>query len=62
MEKDETGIFSKAPHSKSLFLLKRTIKQNPGWSNKNYDAIFKDIHQNIRTYPRSKKKSALIDD
>ena len=62
MEEDETGIFSKVPDSESLFLLKRTIKQNPGCPNKNYNAIFKNIHQNIRAYPRSKKKSALIND
>ena len=39
-----------------LFKIKR--KQNVGRQNKEYNSIFKDIHQNIRAYPRSKKKSA----
>ena len=60
MEEDETDIFSKAPDSESLLLLKRTIKQNPSSPNQNYNAIFKDIHQIVRAYPRSKQKSALI--
>ena len=55
VEGDEGGIFSKAPDSKPLFLLKIKIKQNPGCPNKEFDEIFEHIHQNVRTYPRSRK-------
>ena len=54
MEKNEGGIFSKAPDPKSLFLVKIKIKQNSDFPNKEYNAIFMHIHQNTRTYPRSK--------
>ena len=60
MEGDEGCILSKAPDLKSLFLLKIKIKRNSGCPNKEYNAIFK--HINIRTSPRSKKKSGLIND
>ena len=36
-------------------------KQNPGCPNKEYNAVFKHIHQNIKAYWR-KQKSALIND
>ena len=39
----------------TFFFLKMKIKQNPGYLNEQYNAIFKHIHQNIRAYPRSKK-------
>ena len=55
MEGSEGVIFNKAPDWKSLFLFKIMIKQNLGCPNKEYNAIFKHIHQNIRVYPRSKK-------
>ena len=61
MEGDEGAIFRKAPDWKSLFLLK-IIKQILGCPNKEYNAIFKHIHQNIKAYHRSKKKSGLIND
>ena len=35
------------------------IKQNPGSPNKKHHSIFKHIPQNIRGYPRSRKKSSL---
>ena len=54
MEGDEGGIFSKTP--KSLFSLKIKIKQSSGCPNKECNAIFMHINQNIRAYPRSKKK------
>ena len=57
MEGDEGGISSEASNWKSLFL------QSPRCPSKEYDAIFRHIHQKIRVYPRSKKKkkkSALI--
>ena len=38
------------------------IKQNLGCSSKEYNANFNCIHQNIRAYPRSNTKSALIND
>ena len=53
-------VFSKAPNWKPLFLLKIKIKQNSDCSNKEHNAIFKHIHQSIRAYFRSKKKSGLI--
>ena len=56
MEGDEGGIFSKTPEWKSLFSLKIKIKQSPGCPNKEYNAIFLYINQNIRAYPRSGKK------
>ena len=62
MEMDEEGLFSEASEWKSLFLLKIKIKRNPSYPSKKYNAVFKPIHQNIRVYPRSKKKSALIND
>ena len=34
MEKNEGGIFSKAPDPKSLFLVKIKIKQNSDFPNK----------------------------
>ena len=55
MEGDEGGMFSKSPDWKPLFLLKTKIKQNPGCPNKEYNAIFKHIHENSRTCYRSKK-------
>ena len=60
MEGDEGGIFSKTP--KSLFSLKIKIKQSSGCPNKECNAIFMHINQNIRAYPRSKKKIELIKD
>ena len=48
MEGDEGGIFSKTPEEKSLFSLKIKIKQNSGCPNKEYNAIFMHINQNIR--------------
>ena len=50
MEGIEGCIFSKAPDGKLLLLLKMKIKQNLG-----KNAIFKHIHQDIRTYPRCEK-------
>ena len=40
---------------KTFALLKIKIRQNPGCPNKEYNAIFDHIHQNIRAYPRSTK-------
>ena len=54
MERDEGGISSKAPRIK--------IKQNPDCPNKEYNVIFKNFHQNIRTYRRKNNKFALIND
>ena len=53
MEGDERGISVKLISVK--FLVKIKIKQNSGCVNKECIAIFKDIHQNIRAYSRSKK-------
>ena len=36
--------------------IKIRIEQNPDCPNKEYNVIFKHFHQNIRAYPRSKKK------
>ena len=55
MQEDEGGIFSKATDWKPLFLLKIKIKQNLGCLNKEYNAIFEHIHQNIRVFPKTKK-------
>ena len=55
MEGNEVGVFIKALDWIPLFFLKIKIKQNPGYLNEQYNAIFKHIHQNIRAYPRSKK-------
>ena len=55
MEADEGGNFSKAPDRKSMFFLKIKIEQNSDCPNKDYNAIFKHNHQNIRACPRSKK-------
>ena len=55
MEADEGGNFSKAPDRKSMFFLKIKIEQNSDCPNKEYNAIFKHNHQNIRACPRSKK-------
>ena len=60
MEGYEGGIFSKAPGWKPLFLLRIKLKENAGFPNKEYNAIFKHIHQNIRAYLRCKEKSALV--
>ena len=38
------------------------IKKIPGCPNMEYNVIFKHFQQNIRAYPRSKRKSALIND
>ena len=62
MEEDEGGIFSKTPGWKSLFSLNIKIKQSSGCPNKEYNAIFMYINQNIRAYPRSEKKFELIKD
>ena len=60
MEGYEGGIFSKAPSWKPLFLLRIKFKENAASPNKEYNAIFKHIHQNIRAYLRCKEKSALV--
>ena len=52
MEREEGDIFSKG-NRKSLFLLKIKIKQKPSCPNKEYNAIFKNIHQNIRASLKS---------
>ena len=44
-----------------LFLFKIKSKQNSGCLNKEYNAIFAQIHQNIRVYHRN-KKIVLIND
>ena len=62
MEGDEGGNLCKAPDKKSMFLLKIKIKQNSDYPNKEYNAVFKHNHQNIRVCPRSKKISGLIND
>ena len=49
------GIFWQGSRQKNLFLLKIKIKQNPGCSNKEHNAIFEQLHQNIRPYPGNKK-------
>lgn len=41
---------------------KHLFKWNPGCLNKEYDSIFKHIHQNITTIQEIKKYPALIDD
>ena len=48
------------PDWKPLFLLKIKIKQNPDCPNKEYNAILKHIHQNIRAYFRSKKNPSKV--
>ena len=55
MEENEGDTLSNVPDWKRLFLLKKTIKQNQGCLNKEYNAIFEHIHQIVRAYPRSKK-------
>ena len=60
MKRYEGGIFRKAPDWKRFFFsLKIKIKQNLGCPNKEYNAIFKHIHQNIKVYSRSKKKICI---
>ena len=54
MEGDEGGILSKALNGKPLFLLIMKIKQNPDCPNKENNAIFKHIHQNVRAYLKNK--------
>ena len=54
MEGGEGDIFSKAPDWKPLFFYKIKIKQNPCCTNKEYNAIFKHMHHNIRIYFRIK--------
>ena len=61
MEGNEVDILVKAPDWMPLLLLKIKIKQNLGYPNKEYNVIFKHIHQNIRAYCRS-KKICIIDD
>ena len=45
MEGNEVSIFVKAPDLMVLFLPKIKIKQNPGYLNKEYNVLFKHIHQ-----------------
>ena len=40
--------------TENLFLFEIKIQQNPGCPNKEYNAIFKHIHQNIKAYTKSK--------
>ena len=49
------AIFSKAPDGKPLFLLKIKIIKKPGCPNKEYNAVFEQIYQNVGAYPRCKK-------
>ena len=52
--------FQKSSRLKAFFFsLKIKIKQNLGCPNKEYNAIFKHIHQNIKVYSRSKKKICI---
>ena len=62
MKEGKGGNFSKSPDPKPLFLLIVKIKQNAACRNKEYNLAFKHFHENIRIYPRSYKKSALIND
>ena len=55
MEGDEGVILGKASRWKPLFLCSIKIKQNVGCTNKEYNAISKNIHQIIRVYHKSKK-------
>ena len=59
--KEIKEAFSKVSDWKPLVFFKIKIKQNPGYARKEYNVIFEHIHQNIRAYPRSKKR-ALIND
>ena len=61
MEEDDGGISSKTQDWQLLFLLIIKIKQNLGCPNKEYDAIFEQIHQNSGPIPEV-KKSVLIND
>ena len=47
---------------KTLFLLQIKIRLKSGCPIKEYNAIFKHIHQIIKAHSRSKKESALIND
>ena len=44
-----------------MFSLKIKRKQSSGCPNKEYNAIFMHINQNIRAYPRSEKRIELIE-
>ena len=55
MEEDKVGIFSKALNWKPLLLHKIKIKQNPGCPIKECNAIFENIHQDIRVSQKQKK-------
>ena len=45
-----------------MFSLKIKIKQSSSSPNKEYNAIFMHINQNVRAYPRREKKIELIKD
>ena len=60
MERDEGDIFSDAPDWKPLFLLKKKIKQKPGYSNKEYNASSTFIK--LSGLMPEVKKSALNND
>ena len=45
-----------------MFSLKIKIKQSSSCPNKEYNAIFMHINQNVRAYPRREKKIELIKD
>ena len=53
--KENKDAFSVMLQTENLFLFKIKIKQNPGCQNKEYNTIFKHIHQSIRGYSRSKE-------
>ena len=55
MEEDKVGIFSKALNWKPLLLHKIKTKQNPGCPIKECNAIFENIHQDIRVSQKQKK-------
>ena len=46
---------------KKAFSISFSLKEIPGWPNKESNLAFKHFHQNIRAYPRS-KKDALTND
>ena len=53
--KENKDAFSVTLQTENLFLFKIKIKQNSGCQNKEYNTIFKNIHQSIRGYSRSKE-------
>ena len=62
LKKNVSQWIPKISESKTFVLSYFKVKNNPDCSNKEYNVVFKHFYHNITVFPKSKKKSALINE